>query len=101
MKKVVPLTARDRLAVASRALAAIVGGYAVAALATGALAVYLPGARAEATLTATMLSFVVYTVAVIWVFAARSAWRAWVGLALPALVMGALVAFHVWKSQQQ
>ncbi|RZL03411.1 MAG: DUF3649 domain-containing protein [Rubrivivax sp.] len=99
MKKAVPLSARDRWAVASRALAAILGGYVVAALSTGALAVYLPGSRAEATLSATMLSFVVYTVAVIWVFAARSAGRAWLGLAWPAAALGALIAGHVWMSK--
>lgn len=100
MKKAVVLSVRDRLAVASRALAAIVGGYAVAALSTGALSVYLPGARAEATLTATMLSFIVYTGVVVWVFAARSAWRAWLGLALPALVLGAMIAGHLWQTPQ-
>ncbi|MGH6647908.1 DUF3649 domain-containing protein [Aquabacterium sp.] len=100
MKKAVLLSARERWAVASRALAAILGGYIVAALSTGALAVSLPGSRPEATLTATMLSFAVYAGAVIWVFSARSAWRAWLGLALPALVFGALIASHAWTSQQ-
>lgn len=74
--------------VASRALAAIVGGYTVAALSASALAVFLPLPRADATLTGTMLSFLVFACAVIWVFAARNATRAWLGLVLPAAALG-------------
>ncbi|MBL8269245.1 DUF3649 domain-containing protein [Steroidobacter sp.] len=85
------LTASYRLAVASRALAAIVGGYALTALATFALARLLPLARAEASMTATLLSFVIYACVVIWVFATRTAWRAWLGIVAPAAVLGALV----------
>ncbi|KAF1048252.1 DUF3649 domain-containing protein [Xylophilus sp.] len=80
--------ARYRLAVASRALAAIAGGYAIAALATAALALWLPLARAEAVVAATLLSFAVYACAVVWVFAARSAWRAWGGLLAASAVLG-------------
>lgn len=79
--------ARYRLAVASRALAAIGGGYALSALAATAAALYLPLHRAEAVITGTLASFVVYTCAVLWAFAARSAWRAWGGLALPCLLL--------------
>lgn len=77
-----------RLGVASRAIAAIVGGYAVTALATALLAVILPMVRIDAVLTATLLSFAIYTCAVLWVFAARSALRAWLGIVLPAAVLG-------------
>ena len=80
-----------RLGVASRALAAIGGGYVVAALAAAVLSLWLPIARVEATLAGTLASFVVYVCAVMWVFAARSAWRAWLGLAVPAAVLGALL----------
>lgn len=82
---------RYRLAVASRALAAIGGGYVVGALAAAVLALWLPLSRVEATLTGTLASFVVYVCAVMWVFAARSAWRAWLGLALPAALLGVLL----------
>lgn len=83
-----------RLAVASRAVAAIVGGYVLTALATFALAIFLPLARAEASMTATLLSFVIYTCAVIWVFATRTAWRAWAGIVVPAVLLGALIGFQ-------
>ncbi|MBY4899215.1 DUF3649 domain-containing protein [Cupriavidus sp. AU9028] len=76
-----------RLGVASRAVAGIAGGYGLAALATAWLAVALPGPRAEAVTAATLLSFAIYAGAVMWVFAARTAWRAWAGLAMPALAL--------------
>jgi hypothetical protein len=85
---------RYRLAVASRALAAIGGGYAVAALASTVLALWLPGTRASATVWGTLAAFVVYVVAVMFVFATRSAWRAWGGLLSAALVLGALFWLH-------
>ncbi|MFC7286524.1 DUF3649 domain-containing protein [Herminiimonas glaciei] len=83
-----------RLGVASRAVAAILGGYAVTALATALLAVILPMVRIDAVLTATLLSFTVYTCAVLWVFAARSAFRAWIGIVLPAAILGLGLLVH-------
>lgn len=81
-----------RMAVASRAIAAVLGGYVVAAIATGcmslALARWTDMARAEAVVTATLLSFLWYALAVIWVFAVDTAWRAWFGLAVPAALLG-------------
>lgn len=87
---------RYRLAVASRAMAAIGGGYALSALAATAMALYLPLHRAEAVIAGTLASFVFYTGAVMWSFAARSAWRAWGGLALPSLLLGA----GLWLAQR-
>lgn len=80
---------RYRLAVASRAIAAILGGYALAAVSTAVLSVVLPMPRVDAVMTATLLSFTVYTCAAIWVFAARDALRAWLGIGVPTLLMGA------------
>ncbi|ARP75856.1 MULTISPECIES: DUF3649 domain-containing protein [Bordetella] len=79
-----------RVAVTSRALAAILGGYAVSSAAAACLAVWLPMRRVDAVVAALMLSFVVYTCAVLWVFATRNAWRAWAGVLLPALALLAL-----------
>lgn len=82
--------AAGRAGVLARVLAAAVGGYAC----TVALAVFvsrvLPGSRADAVVSAMLGSFAVFVVAVLWAFAARSAGRAWLGLALPAAVLGAL-----------
>ena len=68
----------------SRIVAAMFGGYALAAL-TSVAAVALPMSRPEAVLTGLLLSFLVYALAVIWVFAVRSARRAWAGLLVAAL----------------
>ncbi|MDP9899777.1 DUF3649 domain-containing protein [Variovorax ginsengisoli] len=85
-----------RLGVASRVVAAIAGGYGVAALSAAVLALCLPAAfgmaRSEAALTGTLLSFLIFALAVIWVFAARTAARAWVGLAMAAVPLGLLLA---------
>lgn len=76
----------------ARALLALLGGYAVAACWAAALARLLPGAKADATLVATMAAFVVYALAAIWAYAARSTLRAAVGL----LAAGALAALIAW-----
>jgi hypothetical protein len=39
-----------------------------------------------------MASFAVYTVAIVWVFAARSATTAWLGLLIPGLVCALILA---------
>jgi hypothetical protein len=87
---------RYRLGVASRALAAIVGGYALSALVATVSAIYFPGTRAEAAIFGILLSFVIYTLAVMWVFAVRSAWRAWLGLLLPSLPLALAVLVHLY-----
>lgn len=79
--------ARWRLA--SRCMAAALGGYALAStLPVALVALVAPAtqARADAALVALQLSFVVYTGAVVWAFAARSAALAWAGLVLAALL---------------
>lgn len=75
----------------SRCLAAILGGYLLASLVAVGCALWLGPPRAEAVLTGMMLSFVVHACAVLWVFAARSAARAWAGLALPGVLLGVAV----------
>lgn len=82
---------RYPLEVSSRAFAAIVGGYALTNLIAIGLAGILPTSRAEAVMTAMVSSFLIYTFCIIWVFAARSAWRAWLGLTVLAVLGGALI----------
>ena len=82
----------DRLAVAGRVTLAAFGGYGVAALATGLLALILPGPKAEAVSAATLLSFAIMAAAVIWVFAARTLTVA--ALALSALAV--LLTAALW-----
>jgi len=67
----------------SRIVAALFGGYALAAL--GSVAVLaLPLSKPQAVLTGMLASFAIYTGAVIWVFAVRSALKAWLGLIIVA-----------------
>ena len=82
----------------SRIVCAILGGYALAAL-TSVAALALPISRAQAVLTGMLASFVVYACAVIWVFAVRSARRAWTGLLVAAVPL-LLAAWSVWAGGQ-
>ena len=82
----------DRLAVAARVILAGAGGYAVAALASGWLALVLPGARAEAVSASLLASYAIMAAAVVWVFAARTLARAALGLSFVA----ALLTVGLW-----
>jgi hypothetical protein len=81
--------------VAMRVVAAILGGYAMAALASIVCATLLPIGRAEAVLTGMLLSFAVYAGTVVWVFAAGTALRAWIGMLIPMAVL-AVAAWFSW-----
>ncbi|WP_395454355.1 DUF3649 domain-containing protein [Azospirillum melinis] len=80
--------------VASRIVAALFGGYALAALGSVA-ALALPMSKPQAVLTGMLASFAIYAAAVVWVFAARSALRAWAGLLAAAAPLLA-AAWSVW-----
>lgn len=84
-----------RREILSRVLAATFGGYAVTSLAMSLLALALSSIsgsnNADQVLIATLLSFVLCPVIVILVFSSRSALRAWVGLGLAAVLMGAVI----------
>ena len=76
----------------SRIVAALFGGYALAAL--GSVAVLaLPMSKPQAVLTGMLASFAIVTAAVIWVFAVRSALKAWLGL----LVVVAALSPLAWS----
>ena len=77
-------------AVFARAMAAVFGGYAFTYAFTACLARLLPLERIDALLFASLPMFVVYTLAVLWAFAARDVWRAWLGLplAIPLALIG-------------
>jgi hypothetical protein len=68
----------------SRIVAALVGGYALAALFSVAV-LALPISKPQAVLTGMLASFAIYAGAVIWVFAVRSALKAWAGLLIVAV----------------
>lgn len=80
---------------ASRIICAIFGGYALAAL-TSVAALALPMSNPQAVLTGMLASFIVYACAVIWVFAVRTALRAWAGCLVAALPL-LCAAWSVWS----
>ncbi|MBK4990796.1 DUF3649 domain-containing protein [Pseudomonas sp. S36] len=91
-RKTAGITLSYRLAVASRSLAALLGGYALASVASVCIALLAPLAAVDATLVGLMLSFVFYVLAFIWCFACRTAWQAWLGVLAPGVLMGVLSA---------
>lgn len=78
--------------VASRAVAALFGGYALAALVAAGFARWLPMARVEAVMTGMLSSIAVYATVAILAFALSSAMRVWLWLAAAGLPLaGALL----------
>ncbi len=76
--------------IAMRVAAAACGGYALTYAATACLMLLLPLPRNEAALTATMFSFLIYTGAILWAFAAPTLKKAWLGLIIPTLICTAV-----------
>jgi hypothetical protein len=77
------------VSIASQALAALVGGYALASSFTAFFSLALPLPPSEAVLAASLAGFAVHGAAAVFVFAARDTTRAWAGMLGPALVLAA------------
>ena len=88
-----------RLAVASRVLAAVVGGYLLASLASVCLSLWLPMARADAVISGMLSSFLFYLLAVIGCFTCRTAARAWFGVLVPSAVLASLAGLAYWMAR--
>ncbi|WP_032904612.1 DUF3649 domain-containing protein [Pseudomonas sp. CF150] len=99
MKSKTSLPVSYRLAVTSRVLAAVIGGYLMASLAAISLALWLPTSRADAVVTGMMSSFVFYLLAVLWCFACRTAWRAWAGVMVPSALLATLAGIGFWMAR--
>lgn len=82
-------TLQARIPLISRIIASLLGGYALAAL-TSLAALALPLPPSEAVFTGMLFSFLVYAGTAIWVFAVRSARRAWAGLLVAGLPLLAI-----------
>lgn len=90
-----PSLGRYRLLVLSRAVAAIFGGYALAATFAACMGFAFQKfgmTRPDAVTGATMLAFIVHAASSIWVFACVTTRKAWLGIALSA----AALAVGVW-----
>ncbi|NLT70675.1 MAG: DUF3649 domain-containing protein [Verrucomicrobiaceae bacterium] len=82
---------RYRLAVFSRCLAGIGGGFVLAQLSGVVLAFSLTGSGEEVMDAAALVGIPVFIVSLLWVFSCGNAWRAWAGIGVPLLVLGGLV----------
>lgn len=80
----------------SRIVAALIGGYLFTYAFTAALARLLPMDKVDALVVASLPSFLIYTLAILWTFACRNAWRAWAGMAL-ALPLAAIGFWPQWR----
>ncbi|WP_022960861.1 DUF3649 domain-containing protein [Halopseudomonas pelagia] len=78
-----------------RVLVAVLGGYALVNLGAVAFATLLPLTRVDAALISIQISFALYACAVVWVFSARSAWRAIAGLLVVATACMPVVLFQI------
>jgi hypothetical protein len=85
-----PLTLAYRLGVTARIVAAVAGAYAFASLTAIALARTLPMPPADATTLATLLGILGMPAMVVWIFAAKTAARAWVGLVIGCALCAAI-----------
>lgn len=74
----------------SLVLAATLGGYLLTSAVMILIAAILPLSLADAVITSALLSFAVYTVAVIWIFAVKNAKRAWIGMIGATVIIGGL-----------
>ena len=99
MKSKASLPLSYRLGVTSRLLAAVVGGYGLASLASVCLSFWLPLSRADAVVSGMLSSFVFYLLAVIWCFACRTAARAWFGVLVPCAILATLAGLAYWMGR--
>lgn len=75
-----------------RIVTGAVGGYVLTSLGTMLLARTLPGTPLDTAMAATLMSFAIYTAAIVWVFAARTGLRA----ASSTLGLTVLIGAAVW-----
>jgi hypothetical protein len=86
----------ERLSVMSRIIAAALGGYVLVNLMNLALSIILPVPQYQGLLFAMMISFIFYTLAIVWVFAVRTATKAWLGLIVAAVPFALIDAAYVF-----
>ena len=89
------LTAQYRWSVLSRFLAAALGGYVVVTLLQLAFTAVLPWDYYKSLLFASQTGYLYYTGVIIWCFTARTARRAWLGLAVVALPLILIDAWYL------
>ncbi len=89
------VNAAYRWGVLSRCIAAAAGGYAVVSLLQLATVAVLPWDHYKAMLFSSQTGYLYYTGIIVWCFAARTARRAWLGLALVALPLALIDGWYL------
>lgn len=89
------LTAQYRWSVASRFIAAALGGYVIVTLLQPAFMAVLPWESYKSLLFASQTGYLYYTGVIVWCFAVRTARRAWLGLAVVALPLILIDAWYL------
>jgi hypothetical protein len=74
------------LGVLSRSIAAIVGGYVLSNLLATLTSYLLPMPAVDSVLLSLQLSFLFYSIIIIWVFSAKTAGKAWLGLLIACAI---------------
>lgn len=80
-----------RLLVTARIAAAVLGGYAFATATILLLTYLLPMPQQDALMLSTMLGYLIFAIAIIWVFSVKTVKRAWLGIIISTSVVSALV----------
>lgn len=93
MKQVVD--AAYRWSIASRFIAAALGGYALVSLLHVAFMALLPAAFFESLLFASQSGYLYWTGIIIWCFATRTARRAWLGIVVVAVPLALIDAWYL------
>lgn len=83
-------SARPWLEVTSRTLLAIIGGYVLTYAFTAALARLLPLPGADATIIATLLSFIIYLTLILWSFSGIALRRLGLVMSIGTLFLAAI-----------
>jgi hypothetical protein len=76
------------LRVLSRSIAAIVGGYVLSNLLATLTSYLLPMSTADSVLLSLQLSFLFYSIAIIWVFSVKKVGKVWLGLLIACAISG-------------
>jgi len=84
-----------RWSVASRFIAAAVGGYVIVTLMQLAAVALVPAEFYKALLITSQTGYLFYTGIIIWCFAARTATRAWMGLGVAAVPLVLISAWYL------
>ena len=82
-----------RIAVFSRFVAAIIGGYVFTATFTSLLSIILPLKKSDAVLLSISLTILVHSCVFIWVFAVKSLKKIWITLLLTSAGFALLLSF--------